>query len=153
MGISFGTLPDTMKDFIFPSSSPVDFEPKEAHLAIDRIIKTGAERAFLTHSGVWDDMKLGAMQMHYGIQQYALIMQDLIVRIKDAETHGVAADEEALHKIAVSRLKKFFEDELQKHGLKHEDPEIWDLLSTDIEVNAQGLVIAAHNFKNATEQY
>ena len=46
-------------------------------------------------------------------------------------------------------MRRFFEEELQKHGLKHEEPEIWDLLATDIELNAQGLVIAAKNFKDA----
>ena len=49
LGMSFGALPDSMQDFLFPSSSPVDFEPKEAHLAIDKILATKAERAFVTH--------------------------------------------------------------------------------------------------------
>ena len=148
MGFSFGSLPDTMKDFLFPSSSPADFEPKEAHMAIDRILQTGAERAFLTHGGVWDDMNLGAMQMHYGIQQYSLIMEELIARIKDAEARQTPVDDDALYNHALAKMRKFFEEELQKHGLKHEDPEVWDLLQTDIELNAQGLVAAAHNFKD-----
>jgi len=148
MGFSFGSLPDNMKDFLFPSSSPSDFEPKEAHEAIDRILKTGAERAFLTHGALWDDMKLGAMQMHYGIQQYALIMEELIARMKDAEARKTQVDEDELYNHALSKMRKFFEEELQKHGLKHEDPAVWDLLQTDIELNAQGLVIAARSFKD-----
>ena len=149
MGFSFGSLPENMKDFLFPSSSPVDFEPLEAHKAVDRILATKAERAYLTHGGVWDDMNLGAMQMHYGIQQFDLIMQDLIARMKDAEARNIPLDEDGLHQHALSKMRRFFEEELQKHGLKHEEPEIWDLLATDIELNAQGLVIAAKNFKNA----
>jgi hypothetical protein len=148
MGFSFGSLPDNMKDFLFPSSSPVDFEPKEAHAAIDKILATQAERAFLTHGGIWDDMKFGAMQMHFGIQQYSLILQELVQMLKESESRKLPLDEDALHSHALSKMRKFFEEELQKHGLKHEDPEIWDLLSTDIELNAQGLVVAAHNFKN-----
>ena len=148
MGFSFGSLPDNMRDFVFPSSSPIDFEPLEAHKAIDRILATKAERAFLTHGGEWDDMGLGAMQMHFGIQQYSLIMQELIGRIMDAEKRGIPVDEGDLYNLALARMKKFFEDELQKHGLKHEDAAIWELLNTDIEINAQGLVIAAHNFKD-----
>jgi glyoxylase-like metal-dependent hydrolase (beta-lactamase superfamily II) len=148
LGMSFGALPDSMQDFLFPSSSPVDFEPKEAHLAIDKILATKAERAFVTHGGVWEDMKLGAMQMHYGIQQYSLIMQELIAKIKDAERRGIPLDEDVLHTHALAKMRQFFEEELQKHGLKHEEPAVWDLLNSDIELNAQGLVVAAHNFKD-----
>lgn len=148
MGLSFGSLPDNMRDFVFPSSSPIDFEPLEAHKAVDRILATKAERAFLTHGGVWDDMNLGAMQMHFGIQQYSLIMQELIGRIMDAEKRGLPVDTDELYNTALARMKKFFEDELQKHGLKHEDASVWELLNTDIELNAQGLVIAAQNFKD-----
>lgn len=148
MGMSFGSLPENMKDFLFPSSSPVDFEPLEAHKSVDRILATKAERAFLTHGGVWEDMSLGAMQLHYGIQQFELIMQELISRIKDAEKRGLPTDGDDLYNIALSRMKRFFEEELQKHGLKHEDATLWELLSTDIELNAQGLVVAAHNFKD-----
>lgn len=139
-----------MQDFLFPSSSPVDFEPKEAHLAIDKILATKAERAYVTHGGVWEDMKLGASQMHYGIQQYSLIMQDLIAKIKDAERRNIPLDEDVLHNHALAKMRQFFEEELQKHGLKHEEPAIWDLLNTDIELNAQGLVVAAHNFKDSS---
>lgn len=150
LGMSFGSLPDSMQDFLFPSSSPVDFEPKEAHLAIDKILATKAERAYVTHGGVWEDMKLGASQMHYGIQQYSLIMQDLIAKIKDAERRNIPLDEDVLHNHALAKMRQFFEEELQKHGLKHEEPAIWDLLNTDIELNAQGLVVAAHNFKDSS---
>ena len=75
-------------------------------------------------------------------------MQELIAKIKDAERRGIPLDEDVLHTHALAKMRQFFEEELQKHGLKHEEPAVWDLLNSDIELNAQGLVVAAHNFKD-----
>eukprot|EP01127_Copromyxa_protea_P011860 TRINITY_DN3025_c0_g1_i2.p1 TRINITY_DN3025_c0_g1~~TRINITY_DN3025_c0_g1_i2.p1 ORF type:complete len:271 (-),score=46.12 TRINITY_DN3025_c0_g1_i2:260-1072(-) len=61
---------------LFPSSSPVDFEPDEAHISIEKILATKAERAYPTHFGVWEDLPRGAKMLHDGIDFFTEIMNE-----------------------------------------------------------------------------
>lgn len=129
---------DKLPNFLFPSSSPIDFEPDKAHEAVDIIVKTGSKRAFLTHFGVWEDMEYGASQMHYAIQQYENIMNSIgyklvLENLSDKELESMA------HK----KLGHFFEEELLKHNIDGQSKVIKDILKLDIELNAQGIVVAA----------
>lgn len=126
------------KEFLFPSTSPIDFDPDEAHKAVDLIVNTKAERAYLTHFGVWEDMKKGAEQMHFGIQVHENIMNT----VEDMLTIENRSDE-YVEDYAYSKIKKFINDQLISYNINHESKEIWDILETDVRLNAQGLVVAA----------
>lgn len=126
------------KDFIFPSTSPIDFDPLEAHKSVDLIVNTKAERAYLTHFGVWDDMKKGAEQMHFGIQMHENIFNAIEVLLS---VEGYS--EQQAEEYALSKLKKFFTDQLITYNINENSSEIWKVLESDIKLNAQGLVVAA----------
>lgn len=148
LGLSIGKLPDSSNDFLFPSCSPVDFEPEEAHKSIDKIVSLKPDRVFLTHGGLWEDVNSGAFQMHFAIQEYQNIMEKIINKIKHYETKNLPIDEFDLHDFAKVQMNQFFEEGLLAHGINNKEPFIWDLLKSDIELNSQGLVIAAKRYKD-----
>lgn len=124
---------------IFPSSSPIDFEPQEAHKSVDKIVATGAERAYPTHFGVWDDMTRGAELLHAGISHFEGILQETKVRISEG------MNDEDLQSWGESRQRLFFDTLLENDGIdvaKHKEA-LWDILHYDIELNAAGIIVAA----------
>lgn len=135
---------ESNKEFLFPSTSPIDFDPDEAHKSVDLIVNTNAERAYLTHFGVWEDMKKGAEQMHFGIQMHENIMRS----VEDLITIENRPDEQ-VEEYAYLKIKKFITDQMISYNIDHNSKEIWDILETDVKLNAQGIVIAAkRNIKN-----
>jgi hypothetical protein len=124
---------------VFPSSSPIDFEPLEAHRSIDKIISTGAERAYLTHFGVWEDMTRGAELLHEGINHFETILQETKIKLKEN------VDTTDIQKWGEEKQVEFFLDLLSRDGIatKEHIEAINDILRCDIELNAAGLIVAA----------
>ena len=48
-GVSYRELDTSQGEFVFPSTSPTQFDPKEAHKAIDRILSYNPNTIYLTH--------------------------------------------------------------------------------------------------------
>ncbi|MCL4420006.1 hypothetical protein M1146_08060 [Patescibacteria group bacterium] len=141
-GVSYLPLIEELganKGVLFPSSSPIDFEPIEAHKSVDKIISTGAERAYPTHFGVWEDMTRGAELLHDGISRFEGILQETKSRILEG------TNEEDLQKWAEEKQKAFFDELLVGDGIdteKHKEA-LWDIIRVDVELNAAGIIIAA----------
>ena len=65
-GDSFGLAYPALQHkghFIFPTTSPTHFDPLEAKASLDKILATGAERAFLTHFGEIGNLPEAARQL------------------------------------------------------------------------------------------
>lgn len=90
--------------------------------------------------------------MHYAIQQYNNIMDSLGFHL----VLDKMSDQE-LEAIAMQKMKRFFDDELLKHNIDRNNKVIQDLLKVDIELNAQGLVVAAKRnrafYESQTSKY
>lgn len=122
--------------FIFPSTSPTDFDYAEAVESIDRIVATGARTAYPTHFGALTDLQTAAQQM----KAQLAFSRDLLAR------SAALPDNE---------LTSFFERELRAHfaqvaalqGLKLTAQDL-ELLKLDLELNAQGLTHIALKAKD-----
>jgi glyoxylase-like metal-dependent hydrolase (beta-lactamase superfamily II) len=106
--------------FIFPSTSPTDFEGEEALAAYDRVADSGAGRAFLTHFGEERRLAEARIQLR-GHMHYSL---------------GIASEAEALPEaerqpFLLARLRERFAEALALT----EDP----FLDMDLRLNADGL--------------
>lgn len=124
---------------LFPSSSPIDFEPQEAHISVDKILATGAERAYPTHFGVWEDMSRGAELLHEGIRRFEEILEETKQKLREK-----MSDDE-LQKWEEEKQRTFFNELLTRDGVdveKHKEA-LWDILRFDVELNATGIIIAA----------
>ncbi len=134
-GISYPSLRQGTSPFLFPSTTPTDFHAEEARLSIEKIIKTGADKAYLTHFDSWTDMKSGAEQMLFGIDRMELILKELIQSNKS---------EVELQSHCENKIRQFYEEEFSKRSIPFA---VLDLLKPDTSINAQGLVFAANRAK------
>lgn len=126
-GISYRELDSAAGPFIFPTTTPVQFDPAAAHATIDRLLSYKPERVFLTHfSGVPAPAAL-APQLHRDLDAYVEI-----VKARRDDDDPEASIRDALREWTFKRL--------DQHGVDP-DPEFRDeVLRMDMALNAQGLV-------------
>lgn len=118
-------LPDG-SPWILPTSTPVQFEPEAMKHSITRLLSEGPERMYLTHYGMVQD-----------VGRLAALMDRLIDRMVDIARRAQAERHERLKR----DLLALYVDSLRDIGSTLPEAEVARLLATDIELNAQGLVI------------
>jgi glyoxylase-like metal-dependent hydrolase (beta-lactamase superfamily II) len=136
-GDSFGVAyPALQKDglFILPSTSPTDFDYAEAVRSVDRIVASGAARAYLTHFGPISELEPAAAQL----KTHLAFSEDLLNRATQSEL----ADEE-LTDFYLKEIEAHFAEPLRKFG-----PE---LLKLDLEINAAGLAFVTQKRRHPQE--
>ncbi len=119
--------------WIFPSTSPTDFDGSAAIEAIRAIVATGAERAWLTHFGELGDLPGAADELIAELERYTALA-------RDAEASGL--DGEALDAFCAERVHAWFEAALSQRGLAGDDL-ARSLTDVDRDLNAQGIAAAA----------
>jgi glyoxylase-like metal-dependent hydrolase (beta-lactamase superfamily II) len=126
-GLSYRMLDSERGAFVFPTTTPTQFDPEQLEASVDRILALGPRTLYLTHfGGVTDVARLGA-SLKAQIRQSTEI----------ARRHAGAADRQrAIH----DELKRLWLDLLRDHGTRLEPQAFDDLLENDLELNAQGLV-------------
>jgi glyoxylase-like metal-dependent hydrolase (beta-lactamase superfamily II) len=66
-GVSYRELDSDNGEIVFPTSTPVQFNPVEAHKSVDRIMACEPEHVFLTHYSKVGNLDRLAAEMHEGI--------------------------------------------------------------------------------------
>ena len=120
---------NTRKPFIFPTTTPVQFEPEALHASIDRLVARNAEAAYLTHYGRIDNLPMLAPTLH------ALI--DEFVAMTLAAPGAGQARQDALMQVMQDCLMA----RLRAHGCTLDDATCHELLANDVELNCQGLLV------------
>lgn len=127
-GISYRELDTAAGPFIFPTTTPVQFDPDAAHATIRRLLSYRPERAFLTHFSCVAAPATLAPQLHRDLDAY--------VRISVARRDD--DDPEASIRAA---LREWTYVRLDEHGFDP-DPAVRDeILQMDMALNAQGLAV------------
>ena len=127
-GISYRELDVDERPMIFPSSTPVQFDPPVLHHSVDRLLALEPEAVYLTHFGqVRDVQRLGA-DLHRLIDAHAAIALDC------RELTG-AARGAALH----AGVRGLLLDECRRHGCTLPESRLGEVLDHDIALNADGL--------------
>lgn len=131
-GISYREFDTARGEFIFPTTTPVHFDPVEAHKAIDRIMALEPGRLYLTHYSQVTGLPRLADDMHRRIDDFVAIA----TAAGNAATHATAASRtEAMQAAMFSYLKA----ELGKHGYSADDRTLHTLLDGDVALNTMGL--------------
>ncbi|MGB5353003.1 MAG: MBL fold metallo-hydrolase [Woeseia sp.] len=125
-GISYRELDTDRGEFIFPTTTPVHFDPAEAHRAVDRIMACEPKQIFLTHYSRVTDLQRLADDMHSCIEDFV----DIATR-QARQADRTAAIERALFAYLANRAKA--------HGVKRSNEELQELLGMDVKLNTQGL--------------
>ena len=127
-GVSYRELDTEHGEIVFPTSTPVQFDPAEAHIAVDRIMACEPEQLFLTHYSRVGDVQRLASQMHAGIDAYVAI-----ARQHEHDDNQSAALRES--------LQDYYAEQLEEHGYSGDRETMREVLGIDIELNAQGLEV------------
>ena len=126
-GLSYRELDVDGRQFAFPTTTPVQFEPAAMHASIDRLLALQPEAIYVTHFGqVRDVPRLGA-DLHRLIDAHVAAA----LRHRDAGAgrhHRIKAD-----------LTAILLDEARRHGWRMALDGLLRLMAADVELNAQGL--------------
>ena len=127
-GISYRET-DTANGIIgFPTTTPIDFDPDEAHRSIDRILSAEPEFAYLTHFSRITDLEPYAQSLHAGLDDYVRIAEDC-----ESQPQRVAAIE--------ARLFDYTCERLVGHGMSADRDTMKAIMGMDVTLNAQGLSV------------
>lgn len=131
-GVSYRELDVGGKEFIFPTTTPVQFDPEAAHASLDRIMRFNPEHAFLTHYSRIGNLAHHAEAMHELIEAHVKIA-------RDAETRRTQRADIDRFTLISTALKSLLLQRIRDHGCQMPEKEITDLLNSDIRLNTLGL--------------
>jgi len=125
-GLSYRELDTDMGEFIYPTTTPVHFDPPEAHKAIDTIMGFEPKQLFLTHYSRVTGLQRLATDLHRRVDDFV----ELVTRHADSENR--TADVHA-------SMYDYFIDEVREHGFAGSDDDIREIVGKDVVLNTMGL--------------
>lgn len=127
-GMSYRNFDTANGPFIFPTTTPIDFDPGAMHDTIEKMLARDPVCIYLTHYGRVENPAPLAQDMHRRV--------DGLVEI--AERNEGAEDCAAC---IAQEVETWLMDEAVTHGVDLPAARLRELLATDIELNTQGLVV------------
>ena len=134
-GLSYPEFSTDQGPWLLPTTTPVQFEPEALKDSIRRMLAFEPEGVYLTHFS-----RVGRSADQVRALGAALIDQvDEMVQVAD-RLRGVG-EPRALHAALKGALAEVMLARARANGCRLTDPQMLDLLSVDLELNAQGLAI------------
>lgn len=125
-GLSYREFDTANGPFLFPTTTPVQFEPDAWLATLDRYLSFAPQRMYLTHYGVVENVPQLAADLRAGLERYRGLAEPLKAV---AQRHERLR--EALMQDALAALKAQRNPMLEARAR--------ELLAFDMELNAQGL--------------
>ena len=141
-GISYRETDTVNGAIIFPTTTPIDFNPDEAHKSIDRIMACEPEYVFVTHYSRVDDLQRLAADMHKGIDDYVAIALDVERANETADDRQRALED---------RMFEYMYERLARHGFKGDRDAVMSIMQIDVVLNSQGLNVWLRRRKKKQE--
>jgi len=126
-GMSYRELDDGARQFIFPTSSPTQFDPGPYHRSIDLVAGLAPEAVYLTHYGQVRDVQPKAAILHRLVDAHAA----LALRLKDA---GPERD-----RLLEAGVRELVREEARRYGGPFDAARVLEVYAMDAALNAQGL--------------
>ncbi len=127
-GLSYRELDTPNGAFIFPTTTPTQFDPDAMIASIDRLMEKAPENMYLTHFGRVQDVARLALNLKAAIKHFVAI----------AKTH--AHDPNRTEAIQVDLMDWLLES-VREHGVTLAEPQLREILQLDVDINTQGLEI------------
>jgi glyoxylase-like metal-dependent hydrolase (beta-lactamase superfamily II) len=121
-GVAYPELTVNGQPFIFPPSSPVDFDPADWLESIDKLMNTQCDRAYLTHFCMVDNLNPLAESLRQRIKIFA----DLALQTTSDKDLG-------------DKIKNYFVEEIRATGCQISQENLFKILMLDISLIIQGL--------------
>jgi glyoxylase-like metal-dependent hydrolase (beta-lactamase superfamily II) len=129
-GLSYRELDTDGRAFIFPTTTPTQFEPDEMRASIARLLSFQPSAMYLTHFGqVTELVKLSEDLLRHisALTQAALFVQTLNL------------DHTARHARLKEAMQAYLLMQTRMFGCTLPDAQLMDIFATDIELNTQGM--------------
>lgn len=127
-GISYREFDTRRGEFIFPTTTPVQFDPEAMHATIDRLMSYQPKAMYLTHYSRVNDLARLARDLHAAVDAYVEIAR---------RHHGKAERGTLIRK----DMTAWFDAALDRHGYTGNTATRRELLGIDIDLNSQGLEV------------
>lgn len=127
-GLSYQPLAVAGRSFVFPTTTPIQFDPDAMHTSIDRLMSYKPDKMFLTHFACLPDPQQAAVQLHQHVDHFVRIANGIGSTNTDrctAELHN------ALQSYLIASLRDF--------GCQLPEQAILPIIEMDLDLNAQGL--------------
>lgn len=128
-GLSYRELDDGGRRFIFPTSSPTQFDPAAEHRSLDLITDLRPPAIYLTHYGQVRDIARLADDMHRLVDAHEQL----------GRAGGDAGSER--HARLKAGITEMIRGEARRYGWPLAEERVLEIFAGDIELNAQGLAI------------
>lgn len=125
-GLSYRELDTANGHFIFPTTTPIQFDPPALHASVDRLMEKSPENMYLTHFGRVQDVDRLAVQMKAGIDRF----------VEFAET-WVDADNRT--QCIEKAMTDWLLEGTDKHGVDLPEDQLMRVLEGDVLLNTQGI--------------
>jgi hydroxyacylglutathione hydrolase len=126
-GLSYRELDVHGRQFVFPTTTPVQFDPPALHHSIDRLMSFRPEAIYVTHYGQVRDTQRLAADLHRLIDAHAT----LALAQRSAPVGRAAALAQGVTAILL--------EEARRQGWTLPTERLLEIFDTDIGLNAQGL--------------
>ena len=134
-GLSYRELDTDGRQFVFPTTTPIQFDPQALHASVDLIVSYRPQAVYLTHFSQLKDVAAQAQQLHRQIDAHVAIAR----REKEAGQEKQSRIRAGLVDLLLSEVRLF--------GCRLPDAEILDVFAVDLDLNAQGLACWVENEK------
>lgn len=137
-GIAYRELMVDGQPFIFPTTTPVQFDPDALKASIGKLLAMQPKRMYLTHYGVVENPKALAPQLLEQIDAYVSLVDQAEAEVKKSGAQGEQQEVMLLDAI-LTRLTDYTLKRAVAHGC--ETSVAAETIAFDMGLNAQGLVV------------
>ncbi len=129
-GLSYREFETSKGPCIFPTSSPVHFDPEQMHASIRMLLSYQPKKMYLTHFGGVEDVSRLADDLHEMIEQYVTVAK------------GVdGLDRKQRREALTEGVRRTLIGRLTAHGCELTEERMIELLLPDMTLNVQGLEV------------
>jgi len=128
-GLSYRELDLGARQFVFPTTSPSQFDPPTLHASIERVLALAPAAVYVTHFGRLSDISRLAADLHRLIDAHVALAR---------HARGSGA---ALHDRLTEGVRALLAAEARRQGWTLSAGELLEVFALDIELNAQGLAV------------
>jgi glyoxylase-like metal-dependent hydrolase (beta-lactamase superfamily II) len=127
-GLSYREFDTRKGEFIFPTTTPVHFDPDAMHATIHRLMSYKPQAMYLTHFGRVTDLERLAADLHECVNAFVALAR----KHEDDPDRGVRMRR---------GMFEYLTERLERHGFEADNSRLHRLLDTDVELNTQGLEV------------
>lgn len=138
-GLSYRELDQGDRQFVVPSTTPVQFDPPALHASIDRIAALQPRAVALTHFGPVGDVPRLAADLHRQIDAMVAMARACAARIGNLPGEVSGAKSQVLRDALREGMRELVFAEARRQGWTRDEAELQRVFTLDIPLNADGL--------------